>query len=222
MPRFTRRPKVALLVAAVSVIALAAAVATTSATHRGAAPAKYQAKLKPVPHDASQDSGSNVRGVVNLIARRDGTLKVRLTARRTSPALPHAVHIHGKDHPEVARCPGADRREDLVDDGLIETAEGLDDYGPVLVSFTTRGDTSKDSILALDRFPVAKRNGLLTYKRTFAAPRTVTSRLDDLHVVVHGEDLDGDGAYGGRTTALGAPLEGELPVACGEIRKRGR
>ena len=30
-------------------------------------------------------------------------------------------------------------------------------------------------------------------------------------------DLDGDGKYGGRTTALGAPLEAELPVACGEL-----
>jgi hypothetical protein len=27
--------------------------------------------------------------------------------------------------------------------------------------------------------------------------------------------------YGGRTTALGAPLEAELPVACGELHRRG-
>jgi hypothetical protein len=38
-----------------------------------------------------------------------------------------------------------------------------------------------------------------------------------MHVVIHGEDLDNNGAYGGRITALGAPLEAELPVACGEI-----
>jgi hypothetical protein len=38
-----------------------------------------------------------------------------------------------------------------------------------------------------------------------------------MHVVIHGEDLDNNGSYGGRTTALGAPLEAELPVACGEI-----
>ena len=215
------RSKVSLLIAAVAMIALAVAATTSSAGSRGGKVQKFQAKLKPVPHDQSQDGGSNVKGVVNLQARKDGTLKVRLQATRTSAKLPHAVHIHGKDSPEVARCPGADRRDDIVNDGLIETAEGLDDYGPVLVSFTTRGDTSEESILALDRFPVAKRNGKLTYKRTFDIPLSIASRIEDHHIVVHGEDLDEDGKYGGRTTALGAPLEGELPVACGEINKQG-
>ena len=221
MSKLPGRRAISLLVASVSLGALVVASTTTSASQRDNGVAKYQAKLQPVPHDRSADAGSNTRGRVNVLARDDGTLKVRLKARRTSAKLPHAVHIHGKDSPEVASCPGPDRRDDIVDDGLIETAEGLDDYGPVLVSFTTRGDTSEESILALDRFPVAKRNGLLKYKRTFDVPLSIASRLDDLHVVVHGHDLDGDGAYGGRTTVLGAPLEGELPIACGELRKRG-
>ena len=222
MPHFPRRA-LALLAAPLAVAGLAgAAVSSAAPSAKGDRKVdKYQAKLKPVPHDPAADSGSNVRGKVNLLAREDGTLKVRLKARGTSAKLPHAVHIHGKDHPEVAQCPGADRRDDLVDDRLLETAEGLEDYGPVLVSFTTRGDTSAESILALDRFPVAKRNGLLKYKRTFSVPMSIASRLGDHHIVVHGEDLNEDGAYGGRTTALGAPLEGELPVACGEINPRG-
>src|SRR5918994_1202590 len=47
----------------------------------------------------------------------------------------------------------------------------------------------------------------------------VANGLDALpHAMhIHGEDLDNDGAYGGRITALGAPLEAELPVACGEV-----
>ena len=222
MSRIIRRRRFFLLVAVISLVAFAVAVTTSAAQKSSGGVEKFQAKLKPVPHDQSRDNASNVRGVVNIVSRADGTLKVRLKARRTSGRLPHAVHIHGKQDPEVARCPGADRREDIVDDGLIETAEGLDDYGPVLVSFTERGDTSAESILALDRFPVAKRNGLLKFKRTFSVPLSIASRLDDLHVVVHGEDLDDDGSYGGRTTALGAPLEGELPVACGELDKSGR
>lgn len=222
MSRFRRRRALSLLVASMSLVALVVAATTGSASSRSAKGQKYQAKLKPVPHDPASDAGSSSRGKVKVLARRDGTLKVRLKARRTSARLPHAVHIHGKDDPEVATCPGPERRDDIVDDGLIETAEGLDDYGPVLVSFTTRGDTSEESILALDRFPVAKRNGLLKYKRTFAVPLSIASRLDDFHVVVHGHDLDGDGAYGGRTTVLEAPLEGELPIACGAFTKRGR
>jgi hypothetical protein len=33
------------------------------------------------------------------------------------------MHIQGKDAGELSFCPGADRRDDLVDDGLIETVE---------------------------------------------------------------------------------------------------
>jgi hypothetical protein len=211
-----------LLVAVMSLAALAIAATGSAANKSKGKVTNYTAKLNPVPHNAQADRGSNVKGLAKLQARTDGTLKVRLTAHRTSAKLPHAVHIHGKDAPEIARCPGADRRDDIVDDGLIETAEGLDDYGGVLVSFTTRGDTSEESILALDRFPVAKRNGVLKYKRTFDVPLSIASRLDDMHIVVHGHDLDRNGKYGGRTTALGAPLEGELPVACGELVKRAR
>ena len=67
--------------------------------------------------------------------------------------------------------------------------------------------------------PVAKENGLLKFKRTFDIPARYADRLDELHVVVHGADLNGDSMYGGRTTALGAPLEGELPVACGSLNR---
>ena len=206
------------------VSACAAAVAASalggSAEAMPAEPELYRADLRPVPHAPAADAGSNVVGKANLMLKGQ-SLKVRLKARGLSPSLPHAMHIHGKEAAgELARCPGAERRDDLVDDGLIETVEGLPDYGGILVSFTTRGDTSPASGLALARMPVAKENGLLKYKRTLEIPRRLADRLDELHIVIHGEDLDGDGTYGGRTTALGAPLEAELPVACGEIVQR--
>jgi hypothetical protein len=208
-------------VLAAALAVLVASVATATASHsRGAE--QYRAELRPVAHDAFADHGSDAQGVARLV-RRGNRVGVTLTASGLSPRLPHAIHIHGKEAAgEIATCPGADRRDDLVDDGLIETVEGVDDYGPVLVSFTTRGDTSADSTLALDRFPVANPNGRVTYRRTLTVPRRLAGRLDELHVVVHGDDLDNDGAYGGRTTALGAPLEGELPVACGRIRAQRR
>ena len=219
MPKATRgRATLVVAAASLAVLPIAATASANTGDHRTE---KYRADLRPVPHASSADSGSNVTGQVKLKLRGDNALQVRLKARRTSANLPHAVHIHGKDNPEVAQCPGADRRDDLVDDGLIETAEGLGDYGPVLISFTTTGDTSADSLLALDRFPVASDSGRLRYKRTFDIPTDLAGRLDDFHVVVHGEDLNHDGMYGGRTTALGAPLEAELPVACGELHRRG-
>jgi hypothetical protein len=178
----------------------------------------HKAKLKPVPHDPQADHGSNVRGKAHVMRQGD-RIKVKLRAHGLSPNLPHAVHIHGKDAGELAFCPGANRRTGIAHDGLIETAEGVPDYGPVQVSFTTRGDTSEKSLLALNRFPTARSNGKLTYKRSFSIPSAIAQRLEEKHIVIHGDDLDRDGKYGGRITALGAPLEAELPVACGELRR---
>lgn len=178
----------------------------------------YRAHLDPVPHAPSADGGSNVTGTAKLLVRDENRLRVNLKASGLTPGLPHAMHIHGEEAAgELATCPGANRRNDLVDDGLIETVEGLEDYGPIQVSFTTRGDTSPDSGLALERFVTADANGDVQYKRSFEIPRRFAERLDELHIVVHGADLDEDGVYGGRTTALGALLEAELPVTCGEI-----
>jgi hypothetical protein len=208
------------------VSALAAAFATTLVGTAGASvaegnPQLYRATLNPVPHDPAADAGSNVTGGARL-SREGRVIKVRVRASGLSPSLPHAMHIHGKEAAgEIAMCPGADRRDDLVDDGLIETVEGLADYGGIQVSFTTSGDTSPDSGLALDRMPVAMEDGTLRYKRTLEIPRSVARHLGEKHIVIHGEDLDGDGQYGGRITALGAPLEAELPVACGEIKRTG-
>ena len=181
------------------------------------APEKHRAQLSPVPHPGN-DGGSNVTARAKLHLRGQ-ELSVLLKARGLSGDLPHAMHIHGKDAGELAFCPGADRADDLRADGLIETAEGLEDYGPVQVSFTTVGDTGPGSVLALDRFPVATRNGHLTYRRTFQIPADIAANLDEKHIVIHGEDINGNGTYDAepKSAGLGVSLEAELPVACGEI-----
>ena len=208
------------LAALITIVVTVMAGSAFAAQFRGG-PDMYRAALNPVPHDPAADAGSNVSGKAKIWMTDANTIKVRVKAGGLSPNLPHAMHIHGKEAAgELARCPGADRRDDLVNDGLIETVEGLGDYGGILVSFTESGDTSPASGLALGRMPVAKQNGLLKYKRTFEIPANLASRLDELHVVIHGEDLNRDGMYGGRTTALGAPLEAELPVACGELERK--
>jgi hypothetical protein len=192
-----------------------ALLAAGSAGAHGLQAHEFSAALQPVPHDTAVDNGSNVNGSASL-DRTGRWVNVRLVATGLD-ALPHAMHIHGKDAGELAFCPGADRRDDITDDGLIETAEGLDDYGPVQVSLTTSGDTSADSILALPRFASGDAFGTLTYERRIKLPLAVARDLDEKHIVIHGEDLDNDGMYNGPNSALGVPLEAELPVACGEI-----
>ncbi len=168
----------------------------------------HEAELEAVPHDPQADHASNVRGKAH-IKMQGNRVKVMVEARGLSPKMPHAMHVHGKEAGELAFCPGAERRDELVNNGLIETVESLPDYGPVQVSLTTRGDTSPESVLALNRFPVAKHSGKLEYERTFSIPRAVAARLEEKHIVIHGEDLDRDGEYEGRTTKLGAPLEAD-------------
>ena len=207
------------LITALAGAALLPALATPalgSDAERGEGNGSYQAHLEPVPHDPDADSGSHVTGQAHLVAH-GGKLMVDLTAHGLSPDLPHLAHIHGREEAE-SECPGMDAAEGGVDPGLIETVDGLPDYGPILVTFSTKGDTSADSGLAIDRAPVADSHGKLVYERTLEIPADLRDDLDDLHIVIHGEDLDDDGAYDpGPITELGAPLEAELPVACGEI-----
>jgi hypothetical protein len=181
----------------------------------------YQAHLEPVPHHPRADSGSNVSGHAKVV-EVNGKLKVEVKAYGLSPMLPHLMHIHG-DLEAKNECPGPEFRDGGVDDRLIETVDGLPAYGPILVTFSTEGDTSADSGLALDRAPVANKKGKLSYQRVLLdVPADVRDQLDDLHIVIHGEDLDDDGMYDPEPiTALGAPLEAELPVACGELDDHG-
>ena len=178
---------------------------------------RYEFDLAPVPHDSDAAEGSNVEGVGRLVLRGD-QLQAKFRFTGLSPMLPHVMHIHG-DVQAQNECPGPDHRDDRVDDGLIDTVEGLSDYGPIVVSFTNTGDTSAASGLAIDRFNSANGHGNLRYNRSFAIPQAIAENLDGLHVVIHGLDLNGNGMYDGPDGSLGAgvPLEAELPVACGPI-----
>lgn len=211
-----RRPLIALLAAG----ALAVPLATTSAG-AGTRPPTFGATLRPVPHDPQADNGSNASGLARLVL--DGrTVTASIDARNLTPG-PHVMHIHGQEQAE-AECPSMDSRDDRVDDGLIDTVEGLDDYGPILATFSRFGGTTPADALALDRAPTAGPDGRFSYQRTFTLPADVAADLDRHHIVLHGHDLNGDGTYpNGPDGSLGAgvPLEAELPVACGEIHSLG-
>jgi hypothetical protein len=177
----------------------------------------FRADLAPVGDNPAAHGAA-------FLTRRGDRLSTTLYAQGLSPNLPHAIHIHGLEQAE-AECPGLGR--DVDGNGLIDTLEGIPDYGPILVSFTTSGTTGGNLLpdgLDLSRFPNAGRTGFLFYSRTFTIPTEVADRLADHHIVVHGHDLNGNGVYDGELSSLtdvvGAPvpLEAELPVACGALR----
>ncbi len=197
-----------LLLAAVAVVILASMALAQEAAGGQAYKEKFKAKLTEL-------NGSGAKGIARL-SLEGNELTTKINSRGFSANLPHAQHIHGEEQAEN-ECPPA--TADGPDaDSLVSTVEGLPFYGPIRVSFTTEGDTSPASGLALDRFPVANPGGSFSYKRTSEIPSEVAANLGELHIVQHGVDLNGNGVYDGENSALGVPLEAELPATCGVIK----
>ncbi len=175
----------------------------------------FSAALAPVPHDPAADNGSNVSGGATIENVRGTTYLVTVNATGLTPGLPHLAHIHGVVQAQN-ECPGP---EAAGDDGLIDTLDGLPAYGPIMVTFSTEGDTSAAAGFNLATAPVADASGNLFYQREIKIKGNVAANLENLHIVVHGEDLNDSGMYDGpeSTLGMGILLEAELPVACGTI-----
>ncbi len=171
----------------------------------------FQADLAPL-------NNSGASGTANLALEGD-QLTTDIASEGLAPGLPHAQHIHGLEQ-AMSECPTLANDQD--GDGLVNTTEGEPSYGPILTSFTTEGDTSPESGLAVDRFPVANEDGTLTYGRTFEVPTNVADRLGEFAVVQHGVDLNGNGVYdeeaaGPSDLDPNLPQEATLPANCGVI-----
>ena len=152
----------------------------------GAARIDYFADLIPVPHNSAVDSGSNVTGSASIEYVRGTTYRVTVTASGLSPNLPHLTHIHGVVQAQN-ECPDASA---AGPDVLIDTRDGLRAYGPILVTFSTSGDTSAGAGLSIGTAPVADGSGNLSCQREIKIKGNVAANLKNLHVVIHGEDLN--------------------------------
>lgn len=179
----------------------------------------FRDSLRPVPHDPQASGHSHTTARSTLVRVGDFVLVVE-HVEGAAPGLVHAQHLHGIANHE---CPGIGR--DTDHDGLINTSEGAVDYGPIVVSLTTAGDTSPGSGLAVSRFPVADRNGSYTYARLLRVgtdiPRSVADHLSSFHIVVHGIDTNHNGMYdfskGPSDLDPSLPQEATVPAACGLI-----
>lgn len=170
---------------------------------------------------AENNGGDPIDGTARLKALPNGKVQVKVEAEGLAPNLPHAQHFHVPiEDDEFVRghCPGID--SDDNQDGLVDTVEGIPDYGGVVQSLTTTGDTDGASALAVDRFPVADADGVLEYERTFTpTDDRVWDQLGEVEVVVHGVDLNGSGGYdfeaGESPLDPDLPLEATIPALCG-------
>jgi len=140
-------------------------------------------------------------------------LTLSITSSGLLAGAPHAQHVHIGG---AGTCP--EPGFDPDGDGATETVEAADSYGAIRVSLTTEGDSSPDSGLAVDRFPV----GDTTYERTVEVSDEVAQSIaaGEAVVVQHGVDLDGSGAYDGDIMSdldPSLPQEATVPAVCGTL-----
>jgi len=192
---------------------LAVASAGTTATADAASGTTVHGRLNTL-----NNSGAVGRGTITVDGRK---LWVTYDARKLAPGLPHAAHIH---YGAEARheCPTV--ADDSNHDFRLNVAEGVPGYGPVAKSLTTRGDTSPDSALAVDRFPTAPR-GTVHYARLITADRAVARavRNGEGVLVVHGVDYNHNGRYDFKSAGKSEldpklPAEATDPAVCGVLR----
>lgn len=124
-----------------------AGIQASSATESTSAPLAARAVTLDARLNSLNDSGAAGRAHVEFDGRK---AHVRIDARRLAKNLPHAQHLHfGADARN--ECPNV--FDDDNGDHRLNVVEGVPDYGPILRSLTTKGDTSPKSGLAVDRFP---------------------------------------------------------------------
>jgi hypothetical protein len=195
---------------------LSVALLVVSAAYLSLAPAAFAQDMFQADLDPLNNSGAS--GTANLALEGD-QLTTDIASEGLAPGLPHAQHIHGLEQ-AISECPTI--LNDQNGDNLVNTTEGEPSYGPILTSLTTEGDTSPESALAVDRFPVANEDGTLTYDRTFGVPTNVADRLEEFAIVQHGVDLNGNGVYdeeaaGPSDLDPSLPQEATIPANCGVI-----
>lgn len=174
---------------------------------------------------------SGATATATITTTEGGGMTVEIVGSGFTPNQPHAQHLHGAASGDFF-CPPASA--DANGDGQVATEEGLPQYGDIMVSLTTQGDASADSGLAVERFPVADESGDLDYSRTIPAseiPSGIVDNLENLHIVQHGLDVNGNDKYD--LKALGesvfaeslgiqdVPEEATNPATCGEVTPQG-
>lgn len=152
----------------------------------------YKADLQEV---VDNDTDGTPSGTVTIVRKGD-QIRVNLEAEGLDDGV-HISHVHGGEGDNT--CPTEDA--DTNDDGLVDLGEGVPVYGGIVETLGGGEDVGTE----------------VEFSRTFDAP---DADLEDLHIVLHGVDLDQDGMIAApfATEDLAAD-EGTMPALCGEIVK---
>jgi hypothetical protein len=184
-------------------------------------------------------NGSGASGTATAVVSGKMIKSIEVHAEGLTPNAPHAQHIHYGQQ-ALNECPTL--ALDKNHDGRLTTVEGIPAYGPVVVSLTTTGDTTPASLLAVDRFPVAK-DGSYDYMRKnikftdvagIFRGKGVKGTAKDIAeavrngegvVVIHGVDYNHNGKYdlgkvGASELDPKLPAEATDPAVCGVLESQ--
>jgi len=115
-------------------------------------------------------------------------LTVKIKARGYEANKLHVQHLHGFANKQNSVCPTISA--DTNNDGVVDLAEGLPSYGPIMLNF--------------EPFPTADSNGRVDFSNTYTVNVSDLGPLENRVIVLHGATVNGT-------------YEPTLPVACGQI-----
>ncbi|KUO10225.1 hypothetical protein [Streptomyces sp. DSM 15324] len=200
--------------------AFAALPAAALLTVAGSSPVFAEEDTPAYQIDLEQLNDSGSKGTV-LLSARGTELTVWIKSEGMVPGQPSAQHLHGSTEGHDFVCP--DDSADTNGDGILNNTEATVHYGDINIALTVSGDTdAATSGLAVDRMPVADKEGKISYKRTIPVSQDVIDHIKDLHVVQHGIDRNDNGKYdfeGAGKSELDPklPQEATAPTNCGEV-----
>ncbi len=222
-PRGRRRAGVLVLAgvlaaAVIAVVVLLVSGGSTDKSSQGTTAAAAAPPGEPLAGSLGPVPTNHVTGSGNVQMRLNGT---ELTVTVSAGGLldnKHAMHIHAG---ALGECPPASAAKDHNGHRTISTLDGVPFYGPPVTALTTRGDTSKRSILAFSRFPNGSTVHYTRQKISVSPVIAANIRHGDAVVIVHGIDYDHDGTYGNvlDRSDLDRSLPGEItaPALCGRL-----
>ncbi len=160
------------------------------------------------------DSGTTA----DVAALRIGNeVTVAMNVSGAAAGLPHPQHVHGALG-TTNECPPPSA--DVDKDGFVSVAEGVPFYGGIQSTLSTGPDYSASAALT-GPFPTADDDGNYSYLETFAIAPEQARDFGNLHVVIHGIDIDDSSAYDGdKKSSLtdDLPFEVTVPAACGQMK----
>jgi len=212
-PRRARRWVLAAIVAVLVLAAGAAASQIFSSNEEAAPPAgdPFDTSFQRVPTNRVTATGKAVVRVdgntANVTIDIDGVV-----------GQPHLMHIHAGGQ---GKCPDSSVAKLHNGNRSIATGDAGKFYGQPQTSLTERGDTSRRSITAFDRFP---DNEKIAYRRTIRIPAPLTAQMRSglAVILVHGIDYNGNGTYDNvlDRSDIDRKFTGEstAPAMCGPLR----